>query len=166
LNYITLYHPDVEEEIYVQFPEGLTAPMYLEKNKDSQLALHLKKALHRLKQAPRSWNEAVDRTLKRLKFIRCKSDPVSTFRKVSFAIIAITVDDLILTLTSDELLQLIKQELMANYKMTDFGDLSWCLGIQVTQGKDAVLLPQSIYVTKLLERFDIPTALNFKKELC
>jgi hypothetical protein len=62
---------------------------------------------------------------------------------------------------------------MANFKMTDLCDLSWCLAIQVTQGTDAVLLSQSIHVTKLLERFGIqdckpiktPTAINFKKEL-
>ena len=46
---------------------------------------------------------------------------------VSFAIIAIYVDDLILTSNSDELLVLIKQELMNIDKMIDLGDLSWCL---------------------------------------
>jgi hypothetical protein len=72
---------------------------------------------------------------------------------VSFAIIAIYVDDVILTSNSNELLELIKQKLVANYKMTDLSDLSWCVGIQVTQGKDAVLLSESTYVTKLLEKF-------------
>jgi len=78
--------------------------MRLQKNKDSQLALHLKKGLSELKQAPRLWNEAVDRTLQRLKFSRCKSDPCLYVRAeqdvkatASFAIIPIYVDDLILT---------------------------------------------------------------------
>jgi len=56
---------------------------------------------------------------------------------------------------------------MAKYKLTYLGDLSWFLGIQVTQGKDAVLL------SKLLGRFGMqdckpiktPTAENFKNEL-
>jgi len=43
-------NPDVEE---IKFPEGLTATMHLQKNKDSQLALGLKKGLYGLKQAPR-----------------------------------------------------------------------------------------------------------------
>jgi hypothetical protein len=68
---------------------------------------------------------------------------------------------------------LINEELMAKYKITDLGNLSWCLGIQVTQGRDAVLMSPSTYVTKLVERFGMqdckpmktPTAMNFKKEL-
>jgi len=64
LDFITAFlNPDVEEEIYVQFRQGLTAPMYLQKNKDSQLALRLKKGLYGPKKALRSWNKAVDHTL-------------------------------------------------------------------------------------------------------
>ena len=43
---------------------------------------------------------------------------------------------------------MIKQDLMAKYKMTDLADMSWCLGIQVTRGKDAVLLSQSTMLEK------------------
>jgi hypothetical protein len=115
----------------LKFPEAMTAPMHLQKNKDSQLPLRRKKGLYGLKQAPRLWNEAVGRTLQRLKLSRCKSDPCLYVRveqdvkgTVSFAIY---VDDLILTSNSDELLELIKQELMVDYKMKDLGNLSWCL---------------------------------------
>ena len=57
--------------------------------------------------------------------------------------------------------------------MTDLGDLSRCLGSQVTQGKGAVLLSQSTYFSRLLERFRMKdckpiknrTLMNLKKEL-
>jgi len=39
---------------------------------------------------------------------------------------------------------------MVKYKEANLDDLCWCLGMQVTQGKDAVLLSQCTYVTKLL----------------
>jgi hypothetical protein len=65
---MALLNPGVEDEIYVHLPEGLTAPMHMQKNKNSQLALHLKKGIHGVKQAPRLYNEAVDRTLQRLQF--------------------------------------------------------------------------------------------------
>jgi len=114
----------------------------------------------RLKQAPRLWNEAVYRTLQRLKFTRCKSDPCLYVRvdqdvkgTVSFAIIANLRIRSHSNLKFRRATGIDQQELMTNYKMTDLGDLSWCLGIQVTQGKDDVLLSQSTYVTKLLERF-------------
>jgi hypothetical protein len=61
---------------------------------------------------------------------------------------------------------------MANYKMTDLGDLSWCLDIQLTQGEDAIPLSQSTYDSMLLERFSMQdckaiktsSPLNFKKD--
>jgi hypothetical protein len=57
--------------------------------------------------------------------------------------------------------------------MIDFGGLSWFLDIQVTEGKDAVLLSQSTHVSRLLERLctsdckpiKTPIAMNFKKQL-
>jgi len=49
--------PDLEEEMYIQAP-----------------ALRLLKGLYGLKQAPRLWNDAVNATLHRLNFSRCKSD--------------------------------------------------------------------------------------------
>ena len=57
--------------------------------------------------------------------------------------------------------------------MADLRDLSWSLGIQVSQGKDAILLSHSTYVSWLLAGFVMeyckpiktPTAMNCKKEL-
>ena len=133
-----------------------------------------------MKQAPMLSIGAVNRTSQRVKVTRCKSDRCLYVRleqdgrgNFSFPIIAIYVDDFILTLNSSNLLELMKQELMVNYNMTDLGDLSWCLGIQVTEGDDAVLLYQSAYVTRLVEILGMHdckaiktlTAVNFKKEL-
>ena len=44
-------------------------------------------------------------------------------------------DGLILTSNSSNVLELVKQELMSNYEMTNLGDLSWCLGIQLLKEK-------------------------------
>jgi len=66
---------------------------------------------------------------------RCNSDPCLYVRKEKsdFAIIALYVDDLILASNSSDLLSKVKLALKQNYKMTDLGELSWCLGIQVAQ---------------------------------
>jgi hypothetical protein len=56
-------NPDVKEEIYVEFPEGLGVPKRLQKNKDTRISPRLKKCLHGLKPAPRLPDEALDRTL-------------------------------------------------------------------------------------------------------
>ena len=63
---------DVEEEIYIQFLQGLEPA---EEFKEGAPALRPLKGLHGPKQAPRLWNDAVNATLHRLSFTRCNSDP-------------------------------------------------------------------------------------------
>jgi hypothetical protein len=46
-------------------------------------------------------------------------------------IIALYIDDLVLTSNSSDLLSKVKAALKEDYKMTELGKLSWCLGIQV-----------------------------------
>ena len=56
--------------------------------------------------------------------------------------------------------------------MTDLGELSWCLGIQVAECQDSVRLTQRTYILKMLERFGMqdckpcktPAAVHFKKD--
>jgi len=64
-------NPDVEEEIYIQFPKGLEVP---EEFKKGVPALHLLKGLYGLKHPPRLWNDAVNATLHRLNLSRCNCD--------------------------------------------------------------------------------------------
>jgi hypothetical protein len=119
-------NPDVEEEIYTQFPQGLEVP---EEFKKGAPALRLLKGLYGLKQAPRLWNDAVNATLHRLNFTRCNSDPCLYVRKEKsgFVIIALYVDDLILTSKSSDLLSKVKVALKENYKMTGLGALVYRL---------------------------------------
>jgi len=95
----TFLNPDVEEKIYIQFPQGLEVP---EEFKDGASALRLVKGLYDLKQAPRLSNDAVNAMLHRLNFTCCDSDPCLYVRKEKneFRIIALYVDDLILILIS------------------------------------------------------------------
>jgi hypothetical protein len=45
-------NPDVREEMYVQFPEGIGVPQELQKNKDTKIAFRFKKGLSGLRQSP------------------------------------------------------------------------------------------------------------------
>jgi len=106
-------NPDVEEEIYIQFPQGLEVPKEFKKKAP---ALRLLKGLYGLKQAPRLWNDAVNATLHRLNFTRCNYDPCLYARKEKseFVIVALYVDDLILTSNSSNLLSKVKVALKEN----------------------------------------------------
>jgi hypothetical protein len=52
-------------------------------------------------------------------------------RKGEFVIIALHVDDLIVTSNSTDFLSKVKAGVKENCKMSDLGELSWFLGIQV-----------------------------------
>jgi hypothetical protein len=116
-------NPDVEEEMYMQSPQGLEAQEELKKGAP---ALCLLRGLYGLKQALRLWNDAVNATLHRLNFTRCNSDPCLyvTKGKSKFLIIAL-VDDRVLTSNSSDLLSKVKVALKQNYKTADLGARAW-----------------------------------------
>jgi hypothetical protein len=108
---------DVEEEMYMQSPQGLEVQEELKKGAP---ALRLLKRHYGLKQAPRLWNDAVNATLHRLDLTRCNSETCLYVRKEKskFVIIAL-VDDLVLTSNSSDLLSKVKVALKQNYKTAD-----------------------------------------------
>ena len=62
------------------------------------------------------------------------------------------VDDLIVTGVRMGDINSFKREMAAHFRMSDLGALSYYLGIEVKQGKEALTLGQSAYTSKLLER--------------
>jgi len=62
------------------------------------------------------------------------------------------VDDLIVTDARVEDIDSFKREMVAHFRMSDLGVLSYYLSIEVRQGKEALMLGQSAYASKLLER--------------
>ena len=67
-------------------------------------------------------------------------------------IVDLYVDDLIVTGARAEDIDSFKREMAARFRMSDVGALSYYLGIEVRQGKEALTLGQSTYASKLLER--------------
>ena len=68
------------------------------------------------------------------------------------AYLLLYVDDIILTASSDTLLQKIVKSLTSEFKMTDLGSLHHFLGIAVTKQANGVLLSQSTYAAGILSR--------------
>ena len=62
------------------------------------------------------------------------------------------VDDLIVTSARAEDIDIFKREMVARFRMSDLGALSYNRGLEVKQGKEALTLGQSAYAAKLLER--------------
>ena len=66
-------------------------------------------------------------------------------------VVGVYVDDLIVTGARTEDINSFKREMAARFRMSDLDALSYYLGIEVRQGKEALMLGQSAYASKLLE---------------
>ena len=88
----------------------------------------------------------------RLRTVRHGARPVHTTTGKEELIVGVYVDDPIVTGAREEDIAKFKAEMAARFKMSDLGALSYYLGIEVKQGKDAVMLGQRAYALKLLER--------------
>jgi hypothetical protein len=110
--------------------------------------LKLRKALYGLHQAPRAWIE------KSLGFRKSSSELAIYLRRniKSQLVVGVYVDDLIITGTNCEDINLFKKEMAAVFKMTDLGLLKYYLGIEVRQNKEGISLIQGAYAAQILER--------------
>uniref|UniRef100_J3MVH8 Integrase catalytic domain-containing protein n=1 Tax=Oryza brachyantha TaxID=4533 RepID=J3MVH8_ORYBR len=73
-------------------------------------------------------------------------------RLVEWLTYLLYVDDIILTASSPDLLQLITAQLHSEFAMTDLGYLHFFLGISVTHSTDGLFLSQRQYAVDLLQR--------------
>ncbi|GKA44662.1 ribonuclease H-like domain-containing protein [Tanacetum coccineum] len=69
-----------------------------------------------------------------------------------FSFLLLYVDDIVLTASSDRLLQQIIASLHREFSMTDLGALNYFLGISVTRDSSGMFLSQRKYAMEILER--------------
>ena len=94
----------------------------------------LKNALQGLKQALRVWYHKLVLCLMNQEFKESDVDPL-LFDKCKgneILVICIYVDDLIITCDNEECIKDIKAELKSEFKISDLGELSYFLGIEIT----------------------------------
>ena len=65
--------------------------------------------------------------------------------------VAVYVDDLLITWSSLNMIVDFKRDMAAKFDMTDLGMLSYYLGIEVIQRKGSIVLSQEKYAKKILE---------------
>lgn len=139
-------HGDLKEEVYVRQPEGFEVKGSEEK------VYNLSKALYGLKQAPRAWNDKLNQILRELEFTRCSKE-ASLYQKKRgghLLIVAVYVDDLLVTGSDLSLIIEFKKEMGTKFEMSDLGKLTYYLGIEVLQHADGITLRQERYASKIL----------------
>ena len=71
--------------------------------------------------------------MNKIGFTKSKSDAVVFYGQngKGFAIIAIAIDDLTMTVTNEDIICEIKADLMEIFKMKDLGEIHWLLNLKI-----------------------------------
>lgn len=121
-------------------------PLGYEKAQSHQVC-KLKRSLYGLRQASRQSNRALSKFLPGLGFGRSKEDYSVFIRELDgeFSVILVYVDDMVLTGTSQEQINSIKQALDKAFTIKDLGDLKYFIGIEVIRTDPGTLISEEIY---------------------
>jgi len=143
---------DLEEDIYMQIPEGLRT------RDNHNLVCKLNKALYGLKQAPRQWYDKIhDYLVNVLKFKSNEYDPCLYIRKIGsdIIIIALYVDDLLIIGNSQSQIAHLKREFKTRFEMKNLGPATVMLGIHISRDRPnkKLSINQVEYTNYVLTRF-------------
>ena len=119
--------------------------------------IKLKKSLYGLRQSPKKWFGTMDAHLSNIGLRSLKSDPcVYVFEdKTAPAILTLYVDDILLLGNNKQLLGKLKKKLMYRFEMTDLGDVSKVLGMNVTRDREngTITIDQRDYTEDILDHY-------------
>ena len=119
------------EDVYVKQPPGFVDPEHPDK------VWKLNKALYGLRQSPRIWYMELHDHLLSLGFQRSGHESCLYVRREGNdeLMVAVYVDDLVVSGSSPALVSDFKQSLASKYDLTDQGELTQILGIKVVRDK-------------------------------
>eukprot|EP00253_Pinus_taeda_P026093 PITA_26093 len=137
--------------VYIEQPEGFL----LTDKKD--YVFRLKKALYGLKQAPRAWYACLDKYFQKQGFKRGNVDS-NLYVKVehdSLTIIEIYVNDIIFGSDDDRLSTKFASDMQSDFEMSLLGELTFFLGLQISQVDKGIFICQTKYINEMLKRFQM-----------
>jgi hypothetical protein len=144
----------VEEDVYMELPEGFEQP---------GMVCKLQKSLYGLKQAPRNWDKLVHGFITgEMQFKATVSDPSLYYRRSRsgrLMMIYRFVDDMQGSHHRDdeaEFEQCVKL-LQQRFNIKQLKTATWMLGMRITRDRQArtITLDQELYITKGLEKFGL-----------
>ncbi|GKC75049.1 retrovirus-related pol polyprotein from transposon TNT 1-94 [Tanacetum coccineum] len=126
----------LREEVYVSQPDGFV-------DQDNLNHVYkLKKALYRLKQAPRAWYDLFSKFLISQEFSKGTVDPTLFIRRQGkdILMVQIYVGDIIFTSTTPELCDQFSKIMCSKFMMSMMGKISFFLGLQISQNPRGIFL--------------------------
>ena len=138
---------DLTEAVFMEQPPGYVV-------QGEKMVCRLKKAIYGLKQSPREWFEKFSDIAKKGGFQRCTVDHSVFFRHTQtggVVIMAVYVDDIILTGSDDQGIHAAQTFLQSHFVCRDMGRPRYFLGIEFAYRPQEVSLSQRKYVLDLLQ---------------
>ncbi|GJU27872.1 retrovirus-related pol polyprotein from transposon TNT 1-94 [Tanacetum coccineum] len=137
---------DLEEEIYMNQPEGFIAP------RQEGKVYRLVKSLYGLKQAPKQWHQKFDHTMldSGFKINECDKRVYVKDTSSGYAILCLYVDDMLIIGSNDKMFKSTKYKLKSKFDMKDIGLADVILRIKIIRTKNGLVLSQAHYVYKTL----------------
>eukprot|EP00253_Pinus_taeda_P019353 PITA_19353 len=140
---------ELEEEVYIEQPEGFLL------SKKEDYVCRLKKALYGIKQDPRAWYAHLDGYLRQHGFKKGIVDS-NLYVKIdqdNLTIVEVYVDDVIFGSNDDRLSKNFATKMQSDFEMSLLGDLTYFLGIQISQQEKGIFICQAKYIKEMLKKF-------------
>ncbi|GJU19173.1 retrovirus-related pol polyprotein from transposon TNT 1-94 [Tanacetum coccineum] len=140
---------DLQEEVFVSQPEGF------EDQENPTHVYRLKKALYGLKQAPRAWYDTLSKFLMANNFFKGAVDPTLFTRKSGkhILLVQIYVDDIIFASTDLNACNIFSKEMSSKFQMSMMGQMSFFLGLQISQSPGGIFINQAKYALETLKKY-------------
>ncbi|MCO5566722.1 hypothetical protein L7F22_020401 [Adiantum nelumboides] len=157
---LELYHLDVQTAfLHGELPEELymQQPPHYESSAHPRYVCRLHRSIYGLKQSPRLWFKRFNDFMITHGYTRLCSEPNVYIRHNSFSFLAVAlyVDDIPVLGSSKSVASEAVAQLKAAFPITDLGDLTYFLGLQIIRDRSTgtLLVHQSSYVDNLLKEF-------------
>ena len=121
----TFLNGDLEEEVYIEQPDGFIL------GNDQKLVCRLRKALYGLKQAPRAWYYRLDKYLHQQGFSKGLDDS-NLYIKIEnnkLLILVVYVDDIIFCSNEEAMSRNFASVMQQEFEMSLLGELTYFLGL-------------------------------------
>ncbi|GJT61999.1 retrovirus-related pol polyprotein from transposon TNT 1-94 [Tanacetum coccineum] len=144
----------LKEEVYVSQPEG-----FVDQDNPSHV-YKLKKALYGLKQAPRAWYDMLSSFLISQHFSKGAVDPTLFTRQAGndLLLVQIYVDDIIFASTNSAMCNEFANQMTTKFKMSMIGQMSFFLGLQISQSPRGIFINQSKYASEIVKKYGMLTS--------
>lgn len=136
---------EITDDVFITAPDGYP--------KESGKVLKLNKGLYGLKQSPRVWYQKLKGWLDENEWTVSSWDSSVFMSNGMF--MTVYVDDLNIFGENLQSILQVKELLSSNFKMTDLGEISWYLGMEIIKQDGKIFLSLAQYFQDILDRFEL-----------